>query len=89
MLYLVLVLSVMLFMVGIRMVGLMPRSHEILVDVRAALNVMRSPVLDDSEKEKAIQQAAVKMMVKLFELLVRLLPVLLVPVFFEIGRAHV
>lgn len=80
--YAFLVVSVFLFMLAIRLFGVVPHVREIMADTNTALSVMRSRELDDEEKEERVQKAAIAMMKASVVVITRIAATVAVPVIF-------
>jgi len=77
--YLFLALSVVVFMVGIKLLGVVTRVHKVIVLSRCAVSTMRAAQLSEDEKEIEIQRAAVEMSKSCISILVRVFLILAVP----------
>ena len=82
MVYFLLAVSALLFALGIRFLGLVARSRQVVDAVRGALAVIRAEDLDDHEKEIRIQKAATRMLLLFGSLLWRTVVLLAIPLLF-------
>lgn len=58
--YVFLTAGLVVFVLGIKLLKLVPRVKGLLVGTREAVSVMRSPDLSEDEKERRIQRAALR-----------------------------
>lgn len=89
MVYLSLVLAIGLFIVGIKILGIVPRVKLVVSATHDALAVMKSVELSEDEKEAAVQRAAVSMFGAFGSILLRVAVVCLVPVGFVLAGAKI
>jgi hypothetical protein len=82
MVYIFLCAAIGLFLIGIRVLGLVPRVKLVITASKQAVAVMKSPDMSEDEKEAAIQKAAVQMFVSFGSILIRTATVCLVPLAF-------
>lgn len=82
MVYVFLVAAIGLFIVGIRVTGIVPRVRSVLAVSHTAVSVIKSTDMHDDEKEAAIQKAAISMIGAFVSILVRVTVICLVPVAF-------
>ena len=80
--YAFLVVSVFLFMLAIKLFGVVPQVREIMAETNTALGVMRSRELGDDEKEERVQKAAIAMMKSAVVVIIRIAATVAVPVVF-------
>ena len=82
MIYLALSASIVLFLVCMKLCGVVESIRPVFANSRAALAVMRSTELSDLEKEAAVQKAALGMFKSFFSVTLRILVTLAVPAAF-------
>ena len=87
--YAFLAASLLLFMLAIRVFGVVPKVRGIMASTRSAVAVMRSAELSDEQKEEQVQKAAVAMFASCFSVIVRILGTIAVPVIFVTVGAYV
>lgn len=69
-------LSVAVFMVCLKLFGVVRLSENVLAASRRAVGVMRDGELDDTEREKTIQQASIRLLGMFLAILIRIAAVL-------------
>ena len=82
MVYFFLAASIGLFILGINVLGVVPRVKHVIANSREALSVVQSTQMSEDDKEAAIQKAAVRMFGAFGSILVRVAVICLVPVGF-------
>lgn len=82
MIYLVLSLSIVVFLICMKLFGVVESVRPVFEDSNAALAVMRSTELSDAEKEAAIQKAAIAMFGAFLVVTLRVVATLVVPAVF-------
>lgn len=70
-------LSILVFMLCLKMFGVVKLSENVLVTSRHAVGAMRNDALDEIEREKIIQQASIRLLSLFLSLLVRVAAVLI------------
>lgn len=80
--YAFLAVSVFLFMLAIKLFGVVPQVRKIIAETQMAVGVMRSRELDDEEKEERVQKAAIAMMASCVFVTLRIAATVAVPVIF-------
>lgn len=71
MVYTFLYIAIGIFVVGIKIMGIVPRVKLVMVESHAAVSVMKAPDLSEEEKEVAIQRAAIRMFGSFGSILIR------------------
>ena len=79
MVYVFLCAAIGLFIIGIRVLEIVPRVTHVISASHEAVAVMKSSAMSEAEKEAAIQKAAIQMFVSFGSILVRSATVCLVP----------
>jgi hypothetical protein len=69
--YILVASSIVLFLIGFRMLRIPAEAQDAIGETRAASAVMRDPNLDDDQKEKRLQKASITLFAKLFSMLLR------------------
>lgn len=82
MVYLFLILSIGLFVILFKVLGLLPRVRQVLATVGEAVAVMRSAELSEEAKEAAIQSSALRVLVSILAIVLRSVVVLAGPLAF-------
>ena len=71
MVYTFLCIAIVIFVVGIKILGIVPRVRHIMAESHAAVSVIKAPGLSEEEKEVAIQRAAIRMIRSFGSILIR------------------
>lgn len=69
--YVLVGLSIILFLVGFRVLRIPAEAQGAIGETRAASAAMRDPHLDEDQKEKRLQKASITLFAKLFSMLLR------------------
>ncbi len=88
MVYVFLAAAIGLFIIGIRILGIVPKVKLVISASHDAIEVMKSPDMNEENKERAIQKAAVNMFSAFFSILVRVAVICLVPIGFVLFFAQ-
>lgn len=82
MVYLFLVLAIGLFIISLKILGVVRRVGLVIRDVHDAMSVIRSTDISEEEKEAEIQKAAIGMLGSFFSITLRVAATLAIPVLF-------
>ena len=88
MVYFFLAAGVVIFIIGLKVTGVVPRVRVVLSSSHDALAVMKAADLDEDEKERAVRSAAVRMFGAFFSILLRVSAICLAPVAFVVLFAY-
>ena len=77
MVYIFLCAAIGIFIIGIKILGIIPRVRLVMAESHAAVSVMKAPDMSEEEKEVAIQRAAVRMFRSFGSIFMRVLVVCL------------
>ena len=80
--YLFLALSLGMFIVAIKLLGIVPKVKNVISTTHAATATMKSRELSEEQKEAAVQKAAVEMFGAFISIFARVLLTLAVPITF-------
>lgn len=69
--YLFLILAIGLFVVSIKLSGVVSKVRTVIVATREAVSLMKSTKLSEEQKEAAVQEAAIRMLGAFFSILGR------------------
>lgn len=82
MVYIFLCVALGIFIIGIKVLGIIPRVKLVMMASQEAILLMKAPALSEEEKETAIQKAAIRMFGSFASILVRVAAVCLISVGF-------
>ena len=71
MIYVFLGVSIVLFVICLKIFTVMPKVSHVVFETREAISVMKSPEMSDEQKEATLQTAAVRMFGYFFSILLR------------------